>query len=115
MDVEIYTTRNLEAGPVLHDALFAAKGYADCCLLIPASTIVQCKRSTGLFGWTVGVGCRTAMFTDQVKCGSLMEWGATGCGIMTAAIESLFRKRISPEEVQDLSAVRQIPPRLQGR
>ena len=109
MDVEMYTTRNLEASPVLHDSILTVKGYADFCLVITASTIVQCKRSTGLFGRTAGIGCRTAIFTDQVKCDSLMECGGTGCGIMTAAIESLFRKRISPEEVEDLSAVRQIP------
>jgi hypothetical protein len=58
----------------------------------------------GLFGRTVGVGYRTAMFTDQGRCGFLMERGATGCGIMTAVLESLFRKRVSQVEVPYLGS-----------
>ena len=64
----------------------SAKGDADLYLAIPAAGVVQFKLRTGLFGRTVGGGCRTAMFTDQVRCGFLTECGAMGCGIMRAVI-----------------------------
>jgi hypothetical protein len=64
----------------------SAKVDADLYLVIPAAGVVQFKLRTGLFVRTVGGGCRTAMFTDQVRCGFLTECGAMGCGIMRAVI-----------------------------
>lgn len=82
------------AGRLSHNAYISAVGYAQLNALIPRDAIVQFDPNAEPYSLTadlLGVDRQTAILHDHPYCGAELGGDPSGCPVMAAAIDSLFR------------------------
>jgi hypothetical protein len=91
----MHEARDGNRGNLSHNAWITETGYAQLDATIPRDAIVQFNPTPQEPNWIaadlIGVAHQTAIISDQQGCGSELGGDPSGCPMMAAAIDALFK------------------------
>jgi hypothetical protein len=92
---EVANMHEARGGALSHNAWISATGYAQLDSAIPRDAIVQFNPTPQEPNWItadlLGVAHQTAIISDQQGCGSELGGDPSGCPVMAAALNTLFK------------------------